>query len=121
MFEIFVSHDVVMTRVITRVLTTSPDLILIYTVMIITLLFLVAIRAFAVLARSTLDPKPLPPRFVPFFTRKIWLGKGGAPRTGRGTGKRSLGVITGSWLGRFIFVSILGQGSILNQRVPVLW
>lgn len=27
--------------------------------------------------------------FVPFFTRKIFRGKGGAPRTGRGTGKRS--------------------------------
>ncbi|CAE7417491.1 unnamed protein product, partial [Symbiodinium pilosum] len=27
--------------------------------------------------------------FVRFFTRRVWLGNGGAPRTGRGTGKRS--------------------------------
>ncbi|CAE6913395.1 unnamed protein product [Symbiodinium natans] len=27
--------------------------------------------------------------FVPFFTRTIWRGKGGAPTTGRGTGKRT--------------------------------
>ena len=29
-------------------------------------------------------------RFVRFFTRRVWLGNGGAPRTGRGTGKRPL-------------------------------
>ena len=37
-------------------------------------------------------------RFVPFFTRKVWLGNGGAPRTGRGTGKRTLGALFDMYL-----------------------